>query len=409
MRTGRSYGLFEVFGLELEYMVVDRDSLKVLPIVDEVMKLKTGEITSDVENGEISWSNELTAHVLELKTSEPSPEIAGLSEAFSKNIREINKLLESKNAMLLPTAAHPFMDPDTETVLWPHEYNEVYELYNTIFDCKGHGWSNLQSFHINLPFQHDLDFEKLHAAIRLVLPVIPALSASSPILDGKFTGFMDARMEAYLHHQDILPPLMGKLIPEQVFTEVNYHSVIYGPIVKAIKPFDKDKVMDHHFLNSRGAIARFDRGAIEIRVVDVQECPAADMAICAIITELIKTLVEGHHATLEEQKSWHEDDLRLIFDDVIKDGTKTMIRNKSYLDLFGIDEEEVSAGEFWSMVLEEVRDRLSKDQQASLTYILSKGNLSERIMTRLSMNPSREDIIKVYREMAMCLQENRQL
>jgi hypothetical protein len=31
--------------------------------------------------------------------------------------------------------------------------------------------------------------------------------------------------------------------------------------------------MDHHFANSRGAIARFDRGAIEIRVIDIQECP----------------------------------------------------------------------------------------------------------------------------------------
>lgn len=28
----------------------------------------------------------------------------------------------------------------------------------------------------------DAEFEKLHAAIRLILPIIPALSASSPIL-----------------------------------------------------------------------------------------------------------------------------------------------------------------------------------------------------------------------------------
>jgi hypothetical protein len=87
--------------------------------------------------------------------------------------------------MLLPTGAHPLMDPFTETRLWPHEHKEIYNLYNRIFDCRGHGWSNLQSTHLNLPFSGDAEFKKLHAAIRLLLPLIPALSASTPLLDGK--------------------------------------------------------------------------------------------------------------------------------------------------------------------------------------------------------------------------------
>ena len=88
----------------------------------------------------------------------------------------------------MPTAAHPFMDPMKETKIWPHENNEVYAIYNKIFDCRGHGWSNLQSTHLNLPFYDDEEFAKLHAAVRLVLPILPALCASSPILDGKLTG-----------------------------------------------------------------------------------------------------------------------------------------------------------------------------------------------------------------------------
>ncbi|HSP82310.1 MAG TPA: hypothetical protein VLN72_01110, partial [Gillisia sp.] len=61
-----SYHLFEVFGIELEYMLVNKTSLKIAPIVDELMIAKTGEITSDVDNGKIEWSNELVAHVVEL-------------------------------------------------------------------------------------------------------------------------------------------------------------------------------------------------------------------------------------------------------------------------------------------------------------------------------------------------------
>ncbi|HSM63423.1 MAG TPA: hypothetical protein VK833_05745, partial [Gillisia sp.] len=66
-----SYHLFEVFGIELEYMLVQSSNLKITPIVDKLMILKNGSITSDVSNGEIEWSNELVAHVVELKTNGP--------------------------------------------------------------------------------------------------------------------------------------------------------------------------------------------------------------------------------------------------------------------------------------------------------------------------------------------------
>ncbi|MBK9976184.1 MAG: hypothetical protein IPP14_15545 [Planctomycetes bacterium] len=71
---------------------------------------------------------------------------------------------------------HPFFDPMTETKLWPLSNNVVYETHNRIFDCRGHGWSNLQSTHLNLPFANDTEFARLHAAIRMILLILPALS-----------------------------------------------------------------------------------------------------------------------------------------------------------------------------------------------------------------------------------------
>lgn len=113
---------------------------------------KNGEITSDIPNGKIEWSNELVAHVVELKTNGPTPNLKELPELFLQNIQEINQILEELNAQLLPSAAHPMMNPLLETQLWKHHYSKIYALYNRIFDCKGHGWSNVQSMHINLPF-----------------------------------------------------------------------------------------------------------------------------------------------------------------------------------------------------------------------------------------------------------------
>jgi gamma-glutamyl:cysteine ligase YbdK (ATP-grasp superfamily) len=193
--------LFQGFGVELEYMIVDKDTLKVLPVTDRVLKDFHGSFIDEIENGSISWSNELALHVIELKTNGPSKTLEDLSDSFSRNVIEINQLLEKYNGILLPTAMHPFMDPFSEMKLWPHERNEIYEKYNSIFDCKGHGWANLQSVHINLPFANDEEFEKLHAAIRLILPLLPALAASSPIKDGIYSGFKDTRLDVYQNNQ----------------------------------------------------------------------------------------------------------------------------------------------------------------------------------------------------------------
>ena len=48
-----SYHLFEVYGIELEYMLVNSKTYKVNPIVDKLLTKKHGSLTSDVENGKI--------------------------------------------------------------------------------------------------------------------------------------------------------------------------------------------------------------------------------------------------------------------------------------------------------------------------------------------------------------------
>jgi carboxylate-amine ligase len=158
------YHLFDGFGVELEYMIVDKNTLQVKAIADELLKHELGSIGSDYENGIVTWSNELVLHVIEIKSTKPEADLPSLEKAFAENVIRINKILEKWNAMLLPTAAHPFMNPFTDTKLWPHDNNEVYALYDKLFDSKGHGWSNLQSTHLNLPFHGDEEFAKLHAA-----------------------------------------------------------------------------------------------------------------------------------------------------------------------------------------------------------------------------------------------------
>ena len=172
---------FAAYGIELEYAIVEQDTLDVRPIADRLLATMAGQPASSAQFGPLGWSNELVRHVVELKNTEPLPQLAALAGAFEAEIRRANGVLEPEGAQLMPSGMHPWMDPRIETHLWTYDAADVYAAFDRIFDCRRHGWANLQSMHINLPFAGDRELARLHAAVRAVLPLVPALAASSPI------------------------------------------------------------------------------------------------------------------------------------------------------------------------------------------------------------------------------------
>jgi len=402
------YHLFEGFGIEFEYMIVDKETLQVKPIADDLLKHELGSIGSDFENGIITWSNELVLHVIEIKSTRPEADLAMLEKAFVRNITQINSILNEWNAMLLPTAAHPFMDPYADSQLWPHDNNEVYALYDKIFNSKGHGWSNLQSTHLNLPFNGDAEFAKLHAAIRLILPLLPGLCASSPILDGKTSGMLDTRLRFYKTNQSKIPVITGKIIPEEVYTRDEYHKTIYQPIAKEIAIHDIENILDPVWVNSRGAIARFDRGSIEIRVMDIQECPAADLAIVNLVVETLQLLVSEKLISLDDQMKMDTHMLAQLFDKTTITGLSTLVEDKSFLSAFGMDS-PVSVKEVWKSILKNIpgTSAYQKANRTIINTILEQGCLSERILRELGSTSAPEKIESVYKKLSSCLAENK--
>ncbi|MFT5286814.1 MAG: carboxylate-amine ligase, partial [Planctomycetota bacterium] len=267
----RSLGLFEGYGIEIESMVVDADTLEVRSIVDLLLREFAGsdEWVGDVEAGEIAISNEFVAHVVELKTNGPAKSYSGLESEFRGCSTRLNELLREWNARLLPTAMHPWMNPVAETEFWSHDNSPIYRAYHALFDARRHGWANLQSVHLNLPFADEREFAKLMAAIRLVLPLIPALAASSPIVEGNATGMLDNRLHFYRTNSERVSAMTGEVIPEAIFDVETYRKVVLGAIDVQLKERGASQVlMGNEWTNARGAIARFDRMAIEIRLID---------------------------------------------------------------------------------------------------------------------------------------------
>lgn len=398
--------LFAGYGIELEYMIVDRDQCNVLPVTDQVLKTVAGEYVNEFEAGPIAWSNELVLHVIELKTNGPVIKLEPLPLQFISNIQQINTILSDLNGQLMPTAMHPWMNPWRETRLWPHEASEIYDTYNRIFNCQGHGWSNLQSVHLNLPFADDQEFALLHAAIRVLLPVMPALAASSPIMDGEYTGLLDTRLETYRRNAEQIPHITGLVIPEPVCNYLEYQSKILEPMYAAIAPHDPEGVLRYEWLNSRGAIARFDRNAIEIRVLDTQETPRADVAIAAVIISILKKLVSATWSDTTQQNGLSTESLADIFMLNVRNAELAVINDKSYLEIFGFPERKCQSRDLWQYLLESIPENdtdLDPDLRTTIDFIIRRGPLARRIREATGKNIRRSSAEKAYRQLCACL------
>lgn len=405
MTISQALPVFSAYGIELEYMIVARATLDVRPIADELLRRMAGHPATDVVHGNFGWSNELVLHLLELKNVTPNPMLEALPAAFEREIGEANRSLAALDAMLMPTGMHPWMDPGNETRLWPHNYADIYGMFDRIFDCRSHGWANLQSMHINLPFSGDREFARLHAAIRLVLPLIPALAASSPVRERRLAGKLDSRLDAYREHTRIIPSIVSDVIPEPVGSRAEYELRILQPMYDAIAVYDPVGVLRHEWLNARGAIARFARHAIEIRLADTQECPVADVAIAWAVSALVKALYEERWARLEVHDAFPTAALKGLLDRCIDDGEEAMIEDAAYLRIFGLGSARCSARELWAHIVDQCGDEMSRRPvfRRALDVILGQGPLARRILRRVGGDTSRGALECVYRRLCECL------
>jgi gamma-glutamyl:cysteine ligase YbdK (ATP-grasp superfamily) len=395
---------FEGYGIELEYMIVDRESLAVLPLADRLLAAASGSEDYQVRHGVMGWSNELVMHVIEIKNEAPLASLVPLAAAFQHEVGIINRMLLAWDGCLMPGAMHPWMDPRTEASLWPHQNQAIYQAYDRIFGSRGHGWANLQSMHINLPFADDSEFARLHAAVRLVLPLIPALAASSPFVEGRDSGYADCRMEVYRHNADRIPSIAGMVVPETVSSQSEYEQAILQPMYRDIAALDPDRLLQHEWLNSRGAIARFDRNAIEIRVVDTQEHPGADLALAAAICSVVRRLYE--RGDLAAQQGMGTAALAEILQRCIREADAAQVSDRHYLRLLGCPGDDYSAAQLWRLLLAPVLAgdaMLAAPSLEALETVLRHGPLARRLRHAVQAGGGHKGLEPVYRRLCDCL------
>lgn len=399
------YPVFSVLGLEIEFMLVNKDTFDIAPCSDLLIRELAGQLQNEVELGDITLSNELVLHVVELKMQQPASPTPSMTLPFQNTIQQLQPLLDSMNLCLLPTGAHPWMNPLKETRRWMHDSADIYAQYDTIFNCEGHGWANLQSMHVNLPFANDEEFFLLHSAIRLLLPLLPAICASTPILEGHRTGINDTRLYYYGLNQQKIPMIHGEIIPEFIASKETYQEEILHPMYAAIAPWDSEKILQHEWLNSRAAIPKFSRHSLEIRIVDTQECIETHRALALCIHTLLKNWCKNADYFLHNPCSVQS--LKALYDASVHQGLQATVLDKTLYAQWQLpDKGAHNLIHVWENLLEKFCGDLDLQSQYILEKILVKGNLSDRILQACAGNFHKHHLMHVYRKLSDCLLEN---
>jgi gamma-glutamyl:cysteine ligase YbdK (ATP-grasp superfamily) len=377
---------------------VVNDQLKAMPILDKILKSFYGRIVNFVKQPSFTFGKELQMHVMEIRPNVPFSSPQDFDETMQEAVLALLDFLERRyKARLLGTGMHPLLRLE-DTGIWPHRHRRIYQAYSKVFNLKQHGWLNIQSFQLNLPYSNEQDGIRLYNMIANLCAYLPAISASSPICEGDFGDDVDNRLRFYKENQIEVPSVTGDVVPEYVPSFCQYREDIIEKYSHDLATAGVDKLLvGKEWVNSRGAIFRFDRKAIEIRVMDEQECVKSDVALSCFIRATLRGLVRDGMRLLP-----HED-LVSSFNSIITGGLKAKLQSPH----------GCTARSVCESLLRIASDNASEEEKKYLRIVekrIEQGNLSEiineRVRTKAQKTGLEEAIIHVYSQLVQSLINN---
>jgi gamma-glutamyl:cysteine ligase YbdK (ATP-grasp superfamily) len=383
-------------GPEHEFSLVNQE-LKPLPIADKIIKDYCGKTVNFVELHAFTFGKEMQLHVMEIKANSPFKSPIDFEATMQNAVSTLNQIIGKHDAQLLGTGMHPLLKLK-ETAIWPHYHRKIYQEYGKIFSLDQHGWLNVQSFHLNLPYNKQTDGIQTHNLLANLCAYLPALTASSPIYEGKKGSDVDNRLQFYKINQKEIPSITGEIIPEYATSFNQYQRDIIARYSEDLaKAGAKKTLLLRDWVNSRGIIFRFDRSSIEIRLMDEQECIKSDVALSCFIRAVIRGLLASKAELLPH------DSLVKDFNAVIREGLNAKVSNPN-----GRTAKQICQ-HYFNLATEYADD----DEKQYLWLIkkrLENGNLSnaicDRVLKRAQKTDFREAIINIYSKLIKCLSNN---
>jgi len=325
---------------------------------------------------------------MEIKPNKPFRSPEAFEENMQNAVSTIQDFIERKyDAYLLGTGMHPTLKLE-ETKIWPHRDRQIYQAFGKLFNLNQHGWLNIQSFQLNIPYLNEERAVYLHNLLANICAYLPAITASSPIYEGKIGRHVDNRLYFYMINQKKIPSITGDLIPEYISSSSQYKKEIIGKYTLDLSLAGADKCLLYKdWVNSRGVVLRFDRKAIEIRIMDEQECIKSDVALSCFIRALLRGLMTNKNQILPHNL------LVKDFRSVIKHGLKAKVSHPK-----GPTARDV-CNYFYHIAWKNA----TKEEKKYLPIIekrIQKGSLSDLIKTAVKRKAQRtnfqEAILEIY-------------
>ena len=307
------------------------------------------------------------------------------------------EIVRKQGASLLGTGMHPLMNLQ-DTAISPHYHKKIYREFGKLFNLNQHGWLNIQSFHLNLPYQKETDGIQTHNLLANLCAYLPAITASSPFCEGKPGPDTDNRLKFYKENQKEIPTITADVIPEYAISFSRYKTDIISRYSEDLARAGADKIiLWREWINSRGIIFRFDRKALEIRVMDEQECIKSDVALSCFIRSVLRGL------TAQKAELLPHNLLVKDYNAVVKHGLNARVSSCK-------GETARQVCQYYLKIATEYADSDEKQYLWLIKKRIENGSLSElirdRVLRRSERTGLQEAIKDVYSNLIKCLMNN---
>ncbi len=251
-------------GVELEIQLIDSGSLDLAGIAPEVLKNKHRSFRERLKQEFITSMVEINTDICH--------SVHDVEKDLKETLSHLEDILEPLSATFYCSSLHPFALSRDQTIMDHPRYKRIMndlQLVGRRFITQG--------LHVHIGVDDPEKAVNICNTIRLYLPLLLALSTSSPFYEGERTGLLSYRTKLF----EALP-LAGMPDFLDGWKEFNHvvDLLIKGGFIESAKDLWWD-VRPHHGF-----------GTIEVRVCDIPNRLSDILSITALIQSLVITLAE---------------------------------------------------------------------------------------------------------------------
>lgn len=251
-------------GVELEIQLLDSETLELKPFAPEVLKMVPPSLSGRIKT-------EFVQSMVEINTGICSS-VAEVENDIKSTYSLLNEIAESLGATLFSTSLHPFSKGEDQLVSDHPRYIRIMEELQLV----GRRFIT-QGLHVHIGVDDEEKVIMVNNHLRIYLPILLALTTSSPFYESVDTGLMSYRSKLF----ESLP-LAG--MPDQLGDWEAFVKLVAllrkSGIIESVKDIWWD-VRPHP-----------DFGTVEIRICDLPYSLRDILAVTALIQSLVLTIAE---------------------------------------------------------------------------------------------------------------------